>query len=116
MAIDDKKRTIQQNSALHLYFQLVADTLNDAGYDMRRTLAADVDIPWSKETVKEYLWRPIQAQQLLKISTKELSTKDIDLLLDTITRFLATKGIYQEFPSIENLLDKVRDNDFRDLN
>ena len=101
---EENKRTIRQNAALHLYFQLVADALNSAGLDMRKTLSAEIEIPWSKESVKEYLWRPVQETQLGKQSTKELTTKDIDIIYDTINRFLAEKGLHVSFPSIEELM------------
>ena len=75
---EEKQRTLTQNRALHLYFQLVADTLNDAGLDMRVVLKPEIDIPWSKNTVKEFLWKRIQEIQLRKASTTELTTKEID--------------------------------------
>jgi|GEM_PF-4793211 len=34
-----KGRTIAQNSALHLYWSMLADALNDAGYDVEMTLS-----------------------------------------------------------------------------
>jgi len=43
-----EQRTTKQNSALHKFFELVAETLNSAGLDMRKALRADIDIPWSK--------------------------------------------------------------------
>lgn len=100
------KRTLQQNRALHLYFTLVANELNDAGLDMRKTLKPEVEIPWSKNTVKEYLWRPIQELQLRKRSTTMLSTKDIDAIYDTLNRFLAKQGLHVSFPSIEEIILK----------
>ena len=94
------QRTLQQNKALHQYFRLLAEELNNAGYDMRRTLKPGVDIPWSSETVKEYLWKPIQNAQLMKQSTKDLTTKEIDLVYDTLNRHLwQTTGVTIEFPS-----------------
>ena len=100
----EKQRTIQQNAALHLYFQIVADTLNDAGLDMRAVLKPEVEIPWSKTTVKEYMWRPIQRLQLQKKSTTELTTKDIDIIYYTMNRHLAKHGIHEPFPSIGELM------------
>jgi hypothetical protein len=100
-----KQRTIQQNRALHLYCAHLAAGLNAAGFDMKRTLKQDVDIPWNAETVKEYLWRPIQKAQLMKHSTTELTTKEIDEVMDTLTRHLGEKtGVYVEFPNIESLI------------
>ena len=108
--MDDKEynqRTLRQNRALHLYFQLVADTLNDGGLDMRAVLKPGVQIPWSKTSVKEYLWRPIQKLQLQKKSTIQLTTKDIDSIYDTLNRFLATEhGVTEAFPSIDAIMNQ----------
>lgn len=103
----DKQRTIKQNRALHLYFKLIADTLNDAGLDMRAVLKPDVHIPWNMNSVKDYLWRPIQKIQLGKVSTTELTTKDIDVIFDTMNRHLANHGVHEPFPSFEEILLKM---------
>ena len=101
----NKQRTLKQNKVLHLYFTQLAQTLNDSGHDMRRTLKPSVDIPWSGETVKEYIFRPIMRAQLNIDSTTELTTKDIDAVFDTISKCLGENiGVHQEFPSIETLL------------
>lgn len=106
--VEDKiypKRTDRQNRALHVLFRLLADELNSAGLDMRKTLKPDVEIPWSPQSTKEYLWRPIQQAQLSKKSTTELTTKEIDEVFDTINRHLGEKfGIHIPFPSIEEVL------------
>ena len=49
------QRTTKQNASLHKYFQLLSDSLNDAGLDMRRTLKEEIDIPWTPANVKEHL-------------------------------------------------------------
>jgi len=104
--MEDKQRTLQQNKALHKYFEMLAQELTDAGLDMRRTLKPEVDIPWSGETIKEYIWRPIMTAQLGKESTTELTTSEIDRVFNTITRHLAEKfGVSVEFPSIESKID-----------
>lgn len=101
------KRTLQQNKALHVLFKLLADELNDAGYDMRRTLKPEVQISWNPETVKEYLWRPVQKAQLRKRSTTELTTDEIDKVFDTINRHLGEKfGLHVSFPNIDYLIDQ----------
>ena len=98
-------RTNQQNRALHVLFKLLADELNDRGLDMRKTLKPEVDIPWSGNSVKEYLWRPIQQAQLSKTSTKELTTKEIDEVFDTINKHLGERlSVHIPFPSIESVL------------
>ena len=107
--MEEKQRTIQQNKALHLYFTHLADELNDAGFDMRKTLKPSVEIPWSAKTIKEYIWRPIMTAQLGKKSTTEMTTRDIDTVFDTITRHLANRfKLTVEFPSIETQLQAER--------
>lgn len=100
----EKQRTSQQNRALHVYFQLVADALNDAGLDMRAVLKPEVEIPWTRTSIKEYLWKPIQRIQLGKASTTELTTKEIDQVFDTMNRHLAKHGVHEPFPSVEEIL------------
>lgn len=107
----EKRRTITQNAALHLYFRLVADALNEAGLDMKAVLNPDVQIPWSPQSVKAYMWKPILRIQLQKHSTTEMTTKEIDIVYDTMNRHLGEKtGIYIPFPSIETLMEKMREH------
>ena len=94
-----EQRTIKQNSALHLYFTFLADELNNAGYDMRRTLKEGVDIPWNTQNIKDYLWKPVQESLLGKKSTTELTTTEIDKIVDILTRHLAKFGVSVEFPN-----------------
>lgn len=99
-----KQRTSLQNRALHLYFQTLADTLNDCGMDMKKVLKPEIDIPWSKETIKKYLWKPIQKAQLEKESTTELTTQEIDLVFNTLNRHIAKFGIHEPFPSVKEIM------------
>jgi len=102
---DYPQRTLQQNKALHVLFQLLANTLNDNGLDMRKTLKPGVEIPWSGGSVKEWLWKPIQKAQLNKDSTTKLTTVEIDQVFDTLVRHLGQQfGIQINFPSIEQTL------------
>jgi hypothetical protein len=99
------KRSLQQNKALHLLFTLLADRLAEAGLDMKKTLKPEVDIAWTPEMVKEYLWRPVQEAQLGKKSTTELTTVEIDRVFETINRHLGEKfGLTVTFPSIEEVI------------
>ena len=40
-----KQRTLTQNASLHLYCQHVAIALNDAGWDMKRFVRDEFEIP-----------------------------------------------------------------------
>jgi len=110
---DDKQRTLKQNAAIHLYFQKIAEVLNDAGLDMRKVLKPEVHIPWTKQTVKDFLWRPVQELMVRKESTTELERKEIDPIFDTVNRHLAKFGVKQPFPSVEALLDAQREEEDR---
>lgn len=107
--MDEKQRTLRQNKALHKWYGLLAQELNDAGLDMRKTLKPTIDIPWDAKTVKDYLWRPVQELQLEKESTTELTTREIDTVYDTLNRHLGEKfGLHVPFPSIEEIINSER--------
>ena len=98
-----KKRTDQQNRAIHKYFELVATALNDAGYPIRKTLQSyKAEIDWSKDTVKEIIWRPAQLAITGKSSTTELNKQeDVSKVYETCNRFLAQLGVHVPFPTHE---------------
>jgi hypothetical protein len=103
------KRTLKQNNALHLWFEFLAAALNDAGLDMRAVLKPGVDIPWTSESVKEQLWRPIQVAMLQKKSTTERERPEVSQVEEVLVRHLVKKfGQFfnpPDFPSIEQLVD-----------
>lgn len=96
-----EQRTLQQNKALHKFFQMLSDDLTAAGLDMKKTLKEDVEIPWTPEMVKEYLWRPVQEVMVDKESTTELDRKQVDEIYEVLIRHMGSKfGITTEFPHI----------------
>ena len=101
------RRSNKQNRALHLYFTLLAEELNLAGYDMKKVIKQDVDISWSPISVKEYLWRPIQKTFLEKKSTTKLTTNEIDQIYEIVNRVISERtGVHVPFPSIEVLFNE----------
>jgi hypothetical protein len=97
-----EQRTLRQNAALHKYFQLLAERLNDAGLDLRAVLKPSIEIPWTKDSVKEHLWRPVQELCLKKDSTTELTTAEVGRVYEVLNRFLGEKhGVHEPFPSTE---------------
>ena len=98
-------RTHKQNNAIHLYLEQVAEALNNGNFTVRRTMEEfNYDIPWTKESAKELLWRAAQKSMFGKDSTRDLSKHgEIDKIHDVITRFLGKLGIeYIPFPNIED--------------
>ena len=100
-----KRRTTTQNAALHKYFELLADALNDAGLDQRKVLSKikeGVEIPWGKESVKQSLWHPMQHAIIGQESTTRLTTAQVSQVYEILNRWTAqTFGIGVEFPSYD---------------
>jgi hypothetical protein len=81
---------------------MLSDELNNAGLDLIHTLRHDVAIPWNPSLVKELLWKKVQKAQLGKRSTTKLTTKEIDIVFETLNRHLGEKlGVHVDFPSEE---------------
>lgn len=98
----DKQRTPPQNRSLHKFCDLLAQALNEAGLDMKAVLKPTIDIPWSKQAVKEHLWRPIQTAMLSKESTARLDTKECSEVYEVLSRHLGDKlGIHVPWPSLD---------------
>jgi hypothetical protein len=70
---------------------MLADELNAQGLDMRKVLKQGVEIPWTTESAKEYLWRPIQEALLNKESTVDADRTEYTKVLDVLVRHLADK-------------------------
>ena len=102
-AYDTTKRTNRQNNSLHKWCELTAEALNAAGLDMKKTLKQDAEIPWNKELVKEFIWRPVMKAVAGVDSTMDMDTVDPTPILEVITRHLAsTHGFHAPaWPSME---------------
>jgi len=109
----NKQRTLLQNNALHLLFGQIADELNNRGVEQKVIvdLLSDYStVPWNAITVKEIIWRTLQKAVLLKKSTTELTTKEIDEVFGVMVReIFVPEGIELNFPSIEEVILKQRD-------
>jgi len=99
-----KQRSLTQNASLHLFCQMLADALNDAGLDMQKVLSQGTSIPWSAEKVKEDIWRKVQQAALGKKSTVKLERTEVSVIYDIINRHISTSfGIFVPFPCKDDL-------------
>lgn len=97
-------RTLAQNRAFHLYFNMVAVQLNNSGLYINKLIKENkykADIDWSGNLVKENLWRPIQNAILDKKSTTQLEKAEVDRVYNTLNRYLSNMGISVPFPNAE---------------
>ena len=91
-------RTLKQNNSLHEGLQNLADEFNAAGLDMKRVLKPSIDIPWTKESAKKYLFTPI-AEVMFGRTSSDLSTKEITEVWDVLNRHTGEKhGVTVPWP------------------
>ncbi len=98
-------RTIQQNSALHLFFRQVSQEFNDKHITVKDFLGGSIDLEFTPEIVKE-IWRRIQKGAFSKKSTKELSRSgEIDFIYDALNLYVSGRWggevILPPLPSVE---------------
>lgn len=98
------QRTPLQNRSLHKYCTLLAQALNDAGLDAKKTLKPEIDIPWTPEMVKDLLFRPIMKAMTGKTSTTQLDTVEPSQIHAVLDLHTSEKfGIHVDWPSEENM-------------
>ena len=90
-----QQRSAQQNNALQLWCERVAKTLNDAGLEMTIDLPTGKEwtIPWSKNSVKEQIWRPVQKAMTGETSTTKPKRLEYSQVYDVIYSRFAGHGI-----------------------
>lgn len=98
---EEKRRTTKQNNALHLFCELLADKLNEAGISQRALLEA-FEIDHSSESIKN-IFRQIGKQKYSKDSTSKLTTKECIDIYDEINRQSSILGIHQPWPTEEEV-------------
>jgi len=90
--VNPEKRTHKQNNSIHLYCDMLAQEFNQAGLDMKVVLKPSVDIEWSGETVKKYVWKPIMKSLFGYDSTTKLKKiGEIDRVWEHINRHLSER-------------------------
>lgn len=99
------KRTLKQNAAIHIYCELIADTFNDNNLPIEKVIK--MNIQWTMKKVKEFIFKEVVKSLYQKDSTTKLVKKEFELIIDTITAFMATHNIEApEFPNRKDL-DKI---------
>lgn len=98
-----QQRSLSQNAALHLFCEHLATALNDAGFDMvilLQALSKRTEIPWTKTSVKERLWKPVQEAMTGKKSTTEPKRLDYPEIYEALMRIIANNapGVSVEWP------------------
>ena len=102
--IQKMDRTYRQNNTLHLLFRTMAKGLNDAGFEIPHPFKPDLEIPYSEESVKELLYRPIITMYFKVNKSSELDSEQLsesmNILVDAVVR---NTGVRIDIPSQEAL-------------
>lgn len=111
MTEEAKQRTDQQRKAIEVYCRMLADCMNISGQEQRAVFAKmreGVDIPWTQETVKENLLKPIVKAMFDKDSTADLEPVEVNRAYETLNRWTGEKlGVTVEFPDRYGPIDKL---------
>ena len=89
--IDIKKpqRTIKQNAALHKWFTIISEEMNQKGVPLSVKIGnKQIDRQWDADEVKNNLFRPTMKAILKKQSTTQLNTKEVDKICAPIIDWL----------------------------
>lgn len=90
-----RPKTDAQRNAFHVWLRLLAEELNAAGLDQRvvfEQMREGVERPWTLETCKDNLWRPLQQVMVKKAFTEELKINEHDEIYNVLHRWLVSKG------------------------
>jgi hypothetical protein len=80
----------------------MAEALNDAGFEIPHPFKPDLEIPYSEESVKELLYKPIitmyfKVDRSTDLDTEQLS-ESMTILVDAVNR---NTGVYVHIPTGE---------------
>jgi len=110
-----KKRTLSQNSALHKYFDLIAKQFQELGLTynyMNQFTGHTIELAYTSNLVKDFIWRPIQ-QTLFNIeSTTEIDTNQINQIIEVLTLHFGKHGIKIDFPSWQTWMNEIDKKNF----
>ncbi len=105
VVIRKPSRTSKQNRAMYLFFEFIADELNDKGmYFSRDFFKAEFESEWNGDMVKELIWKPVQKILFNKDKTSELKTDEFSKIVEMLQANFAKKGVNLNFPSIDYFL------------
>ena len=93
-------RTSRQNRSVWLYCTLLAEELNNSGtYMVLFFYKKGAQVSWTKESVMEAIWRPIQIAMFEIKSTTKIKTHQVSEIYEEINRFIGEKfGLSVPFP------------------
>jgi hypothetical protein len=107
----EKTRSDRQNRALHLFFTKICEQLNNVGETMYIPVPFSdkrIEAMHTPELYKEFVWKVIQLDMFNKKSTTQLTTQEINQILDVLALNYSRLGIQVHFPcSLDKYLEII---------
>lgn len=94
-----RQRSLSQNSAAHLFFRNLSDSLNDAGMEQHVFFKDGFFVNWNPETVKENIWKPVQVAICGESSTTKPTREQYVKIYEHVNRLLSAKGLHEPWPT-----------------
>lgn len=95
--------------AMHVYFKLLAEALNDGGFDVKTFIElsnGEFKLPWNKDSIKD-LWKLVQLAHTGKKSTTQVSPYEAIQIYQIFGQQVAEiTGVSIQWPSKEPVYDK----------
>jgi len=92
-------RTPLQNKSLQKGCRNLAELFGDAGKDMRKVLKPEVEIPWTGDSIREYMFNPISRIMFDGRTSSQLDTKEVQEVWKVLNRHTGEKhGITTPWP------------------
>ena len=92
----DKKMSAKQRGSLHVWCQMVADTLNDAGlphiYSSKFT-KLEIEMDWTMYMIKDMQYKPVLEKMTGKLSTEHQNTVDPSDVANVLIRKYSEHGV-----------------------
>ena len=100
LIVKQHSRTTQQNKALHKFFLIICERLNEMGMEFNYTglKGFNLSTRYTPFVVKEFFWRPIQITMFDIESTKKIDTHQLNEIAEVVIKFFAEKGVVIDFP------------------
>jgi len=100
-------RSGKQNRALHVFFTIISNELNELGHEFQYTglKGSTLSTRYTPNLVKEFFWRPLQMALFNIQSTTKIDTQQINEINEVVIRYFAERGVELFFPSIESLME-----------
>jgi len=93
-----QKRTDKQLRSIWLYCGLVAEALNEAGFNIQLILQQDLEVSFTKELIMDLYWKTIQKTLFDTDSTKDLKTNQVSEVYEELNRHISKFGLSVPFP------------------